>query len=155
MKRLHPFKPHSKKGPLPSQTCKSPQYNGTPGWLLLSHDEQAKPVALFVDMRETVTSVPLVLDERLFSDSVFRVIRLRTDMFIVSDVRVLNGKNVFETLNYAQRQTLVQDCLDLFHYPDLTALVSLQDVPDGLPIRGYEVYNDQPGSVGGFLPVEE
>lgn len=106
-------------------------------------------------MRETVTSVPLVLDERLFSDSVFRVIRLRSDMFVVSDIRILNGKNVFETLNYTQRQTLIQECLDLFHHPDLTALVSLQDVPDGLPIRGYEVYNDQPGSVGGFLPVEE
>jgi hypothetical protein len=155
IKRLLSLKSHSKKGPLLSQTCKSPQYSGTPGWLLLSHDTDMKPTALFVDMRETVSSVPLVLDERLFSDSVFRVTRLRSDMFVVSDIRILNGKNVFETLAYTQRQALLNELLDTFHYPDLTALVSLPHVPDGYPIRGYEHYDEQPGTVGVFLPAVE
>jgi hypothetical protein len=154
MRRVCPWKPQTKRGkdPLPRKT---PQFAGSPGWLLLTHSETGQPEALFVDSNEKATPVLLVMDERLFSDTVLRVNRLASDMFVVSDIRWLNGKNVFETLGYPERQTKIRELLDAFHFPDLTALVAPEDVPETIPIRGWETYDDAPGSMGVFLPASE
>lgn len=155
MKRLYPLKPHVRKGVPTSQTYKVPQYNGTPGWLLFSHDAEGQAVSLFVDNNDVVTPTCVVLDERLFSDSVFRAIRLAPAMFIACDIRYLNGKNLFETMCFEDRKKKLEQLLDLFHLPDFTAFLSVDDVPIGTPLRGHEYYDDKPGTVGVFLPAVE
>lgn len=154
MRRVAPWRPQTKKGkdPLP---LKTPQFAGSLGWILLTHNSQGHPEALFVDQNEKTTPLSLVMDERLFSDTVLRVTRLAADMYVVCDIRWLNGKNLFETLNYAERHNKIVELLDAFHFPDLTALILAEDVPENTPIRGWETYDDLPGSMGVFLPATE
>lgn len=154
MRRVCPLKPQTKKGkdPLP---LKIPQFAGSLGWLLLTHSQAGEPEALFVDASERVTPIPLVMDERMFSDTVFRVTRLKPDMYVVNDIRWLNGKLMVESLNYRERQAKIRELLEAFHFPDLTALVMPEDVPDTIPVRGWETYDDTPGSMGVFLPASE
>ena len=154
MRRVCPLRPQTKKGkdPLP---LKIPQFAGSLGWLLLTHNEKGQPEALFVDSNERATPLHLVMDERMFSDTAFRVTRLASDMYVVNDIRWLNGKLVFETLSYPERQAKIRELLEAFHFPDLTALVLPEDVPETIPIRGWETYDDAPGSMGVFLPASE
>ena len=95
------------------------------------------------------------MDERLFSDTVLRVTRLATDLFVVCDIRWLNGKNLFDTLNYTERHAKLDELLALFHFPDLTAFILPGDVPENTPIRGWETYDDAPGSMGVFIPMDQ
>jgi hypothetical protein len=154
MKRLTPWHPHLKKGKahLP---LRQPQFVGNPGWMLLSHSPQGRAEALFVDTHDAVTPVPIVLDERLFSDTVLRVIRVSPSLFVACDIRYLNGVNLFERLSFADRKARLAQLLVEFHAPDLTALVLPEDVPHGTLLRGYESYDDQPGTLGVFLPATE
>jgi len=126
---------------------------GTPGWILLTHSEEGIPIALFKDSRDVVTQIRIVIDERLCSDTVFRVVQIAKDQYAVCDIEYLNGTHVFETWNFQTRSTKIQELLDLFHHTDLSALFSVADAPYGTTIRGYESYDDVPGSMGVFLPV--
>jgi hypothetical protein len=126
---------------------------GTPGWLLLTHSEDSRPVALFVDKHDKVASLPIILDERLFSDTVIRAIQLKPDVFLACDIRYLNGTNVHEKLSYSARRALVENLLDAFHRTELTAL--LTEAPVDCILHGWEHYDDQPGTLGVFLPARE
>lgn len=97
----------------------------------------------------------IVMDERMCSDTVIRVVQLKPDLFVAYDLRTLNGTLLFETLSYAERRAKLRTLLDLFHSPDLVALVDVDDAPAGTLIRGTEWYDDQPGTLGVFLPAEE
>lgn len=154
MKRLVPWHPQVKKGrdPLP---LRIPQFVGSPGWLLLSHSSQGRAEALFVDSHDKVEPISIVLDERLFSDTVLRVVRVSPTVFVACDIRYLNGKNLFDTLSFANRKARLAELLEAFHHPDLTALVLPEDAPHGTLLRGYESYDDQPGTLGVFLPAME
>ena len=154
MRRVCPWKPQLRKGrdPLPPRI---PQYAGSPGWLLLTHNEKGAAEALFVDQNEKTTPVSIVLDERLFSDTVLRVTRLSSTVYVVCDVRWLNGKNVFDTMSYSERRAKIEALLEMFHSPDLTALISYDEVPENTPVRGWETYDDKPGAMGVFLPASE
>lgn len=155
MKRLCPLKPHVKKGSVKDHHLQSlPQYTGVPGWLLLTHNDE-RPVALFADNADRVEEIPIIMDERVFSDTVLRVVRLSKSIFIAYDIRYLNGKNLQETLPFKERYEKLIQILDLFHVSDLTAVVTCEDAPVGTLIRGYEHYDDQPGTMGVFLPVDE
>lgn len=142
----------SPKDPLPP---KVPQFAGTPGWLLLTHNEEERPIALFVDKSNTPRTVPIVMDERMCSDTVLRVIQLKPDVFVACDIRWLNGLCVHEKLSYSARRALLESLLEAFHHPDLTALLSYDEVPTDALVRGWEVYDDEPGTVGVFLPAKE
>lgn len=126
---------------------------GTPGWILLTHDEASNPVALFVDKHDKPVSLSIVLDERMFSDTVLRVIQLKPDVFLACDIRYLNGTHVYEKLNYSARRDLLECLLDEFHQTDLTAL--LTEAPTDCMLHGWEHYDDQPGTLGVFLPARE
>lgn len=108
-----------------------------------------------MDSADKATPLSLILDERLCSDTVLRVTRLASDVFLVCDIRWLNGVNLVETLSYPERYRRLTDLLDLFHSPDLTALLTYEEVPPSTPIRGWETYDDRPGTLGVFLPAEE
>lgn len=155
MKHQFPWKPHVKKSEKVHQHLSQPQYEGIPGWLLLSHNRFGEPEAIFVDKNEKQKPLQIILDERMFSDTVLRVVQIQPHVYVAYDIRWLNGKNLFETLNYQQRKEKLDELLGLFHSPDFTALVTVEDVPVGTTIRGYEYYDDAPGTLGVFLPVEE
>lgn len=123
--------------------------------MVLTREPDGRCVSLFVDHAEKVTPVQLVLDERMFSDTVIRVTQLSPDVFLACDIRWLNGKNLFETMPYSKRRAVLDELLGLLHVPALTALLTYDEVPVLTPIRGYETYDDQPGTLGVFLPAEE
>lgn len=127
---------------------------GNPGWILLTHEDN-RAVAWFVDQRDTPIPLPIVLDERLFSDTVIRVIQLKPNVFLACDIRYLNGLNVYEKLSYESRRTLLESLLQECHHPDLTALLTYSEMSEDASIRGYEHYNNEPGTMGVFLPVKE
>jgi hypothetical protein len=83
------------------------------------------------------------------------VTRLAADVFLACDLRWFNGVNLFETLSYSERRRRLTELLDLFHSPDLTALLTYEEVPPATPVRGWETYDDRPGTLGVFLPAEE
>lgn len=154
MRRLHPLKPHVKRGkdPLPLRV---PQYAGNPGWILLTHDSDGSCVAFFVDHHDKITPVNFILDERVFSDTVLRVTQLSPSVFLACDIRTFNGKTVFDTKSYSERRALLDELLGEFHSPDLCSLLAYDEVPVLTPVRGWETYDDKPGTVGVFLPAEE
>ena len=127
---------------------------GNPGWILLTHEDN-RAVAWFVDQRDTPIPLPIVLDERLFSDTVLRVIQLKPTVFLVCDIRYLNGLNVYEKLSYESRRILLESLLYECHHPDLTALLTYAEMSDDASIRGYEHYDNEPGTMGVFLPANE
>lgn len=127
---------------------------GNPGWILLSHEDN-QPVAWFVDHRDIPVPLSIVLDERLFSDTVIRVIQLKPSVFLACDIRYLNGLNVYEKLSYESRRTLLESLLQECHHPDLTALLTYAEMPDDASIRGWEYYDIEPGTMGVFLPANE
>ena len=127
---------------------------GNPGWILLSHEDN-QPVAWFVDHRDTPVALSIVLDERLFSDTVIRVIQLKPSVFLACDIRYLNGLNVYEKLSYESRRTLLESLLQECHHPDLTALLTYAEMPEDASIRGWEYYDSEPGTMGVFLPAKE
>jgi hypothetical protein len=154
MRRLCPWKPHVKKGSVEARHLqKIPQYVGTPGWVLLTHKEDNTPVALFVDKHDRVTPLSIILDERMFSDTVLRVVQIKPSVFVVCDIRYLNGTNVYEKLSYSARRALVEELLDVFHHTELTAL--LMEAPVDSLLHGWEHYDDEPGTLGVFLPARE
>ncbi len=134
---------------------RQPQFMGIPGWILLTHEADGRPVSMFVDTHDRVTSLKMVIDERMCSDTVLRVIQLKPDLFLAYDIRMLNGTNLFETLPYADRRDKLRQLLDLFHSTDLAAMLHVDDAPVGTLVRGTECYDDQPGTLGVFLPAEE
>lgn len=154
MRRLCLWKPHVKKGNVEDRHhLKIPQYVGNPGWILLTHDEESNPVAMFVDKHEKTISLPIILDERMFSDTVLRVIQLKPNVYIACDIRYLNGICVYEKLSFAARHALLESLLDAFHHTDLTAL--LTEAPVDCSLHGWEHYDDEPGTLGVFLPARE
>lgn len=89
----------------------------------------------------------------MFSDTLIRVIQLKPDVYIACDLRYLNGTNVYEKLNYTNRHVLLENLLDAFHTTELTAL--LTEAPMDCILHGWEHYDDEPGTLGVFLPARE
>jgi hypothetical protein len=50
---------------------------------------------------------------------------------------------------------VLDELLGLVHVPALTALLTYAEVPVLTPVRGWETYDETPGSLGVFLPAEE
>jgi hypothetical protein len=95
------------------------------------------------------------MDERMCSDTVMRVCRLSEDWFVVYDLVWLNGINLADTTTYSNRLTRIGELIEAFHHPDLTALILPEDVPTTIPLRGWETYDDTPGSMGVFIPASK
>jgi hypothetical protein len=152
MHRLYPWKPLVRPGVSTAAKHRVPQLSGLPGWLLLTQrPSSSEAVALSIDEKgghqEELT---IVMDERMCCDTVFRTVRLSKDVFIVCDVWAMNGTIVHPLATWSQRQEWIAECLRLFHQPDFTALFTLADAPVGALVRGYEYYDDLPGSTGVF-----
>jgi hypothetical protein len=156
MKKLHAWKSTTRKGlHPPTSSHRVPQPHGIPGWILLTHDQESQPVALFEDGRGKVESLTLILDDRMCCDTVLRAIRLSASIYVVCDLLVLNGINLYERRSYTQRRETLDTLVDEFHSPDLVALVRPEELPHGTLLRGHEYYDDAPGTMGIFLPAVE
>jgi hypothetical protein len=156
MKRLFPWRPQCKRNLVEARhQLSQPQLSGSPGWILLTHNTDNVATALFVDSNEKVETFQIILDERMFSDTVLRVVKLSPRLFVLCDIRWFNGVNVFEKMNFEKRKETIRELLDLFHFPDLVGFVLPEDVPIDSVIRGHEYYDDQPGTLGVFLPADE
>ena len=124
--------------------------------LYLTHDQDEQPILIFADKQENLTVLHAVLDERLFSDTVFRAVKISPTRYIVYDLVLLNGRPFHATHTYAERSTRITELLDAFHHPDLVALEPVDRAPAWeLSLRGTECYDDAPGTLGVFLPVKE
>ncbi len=109
-----------------------------------------------MDQHQKLTAIYVVLDERLFSDTILRAVRVGPTRFIVYDIRYLNGLDVYSMYSFQQRKERLQSLLELFHHPDLISLEMVDNIQStDFPIRGYEYYDNQPGTLGVFLPVKE
>jgi len=106
-----------------------------------------------MDTHDRVTPLSIFLDEHLFSDTVLRVVQLKPNVFLACDIRYLNGTCVYEKLSYVARRALLETLLDEFHSTELTAL--LTDAPTDSLLHGWEHYDDEPGTLGVFLPARE
>ena len=141
-----------------------PQFNGLPGWVVLGHDHEEIPRAIWTDGK-TEERLPIVMDERLCFDTILRCVRLGPKQIVVYDIWTVNGECVHSKVSFAARQGILVSLLAEFHRPDLTALTTIGDAPVNALIRGYESYDDMPGSMGVFteqpplvpehLPAEE
>jgi len=126
-----------------------------PGWIILSHNNDGEAQCIFTDMKETKQeNVPVIIDERLCSDTIFRAVKLSRDIFLIVDIYYLNGSFLHGRKNFEERKQIISELLDLFHTTDLAAFFSIDDVPVGTPIRGYEYYDILPGSIGIFVEGE-
>jgi hypothetical protein len=152
LRRQYPWKPLVRKGEETAGRRRVPQLNGLPGWLLLTQRPSTNEfVALSVDEKGGhEEELSLVMDERICCDTIFRTTRLSKDVFVVNDIWVLNGTVVHSLANWTQRQEWLAEILRMFHQPDLTALFTVADAPVGALVRGYEYYDDLPGSIGVF-----
>ena len=126
-----------------------PQYNGLPGWVVLGHDENSLPRAVWTDGK-TEERLPIVMDERLCFDTILRCVRLGPKQIVVYDIWTVNGEFVHNKVSFGKRQEILAALLAEFHQPDLTALVTIGDAPANALIRGYESYDDMPGTMGMF-----
>jgi hypothetical protein len=128
-----------------------------PGWVVLTHDNQGSAQALFFDAKGVRVPEPIqvIMDHRACSDTIFRAIRLSADIIVLSDIWTWNATIVHSKYPYSKRAQLIADILDMFHSPDLVAFVHPNDLPVGTLIRGQEWYDEQPGTLGVFLPAVE
>lgn len=129
-----------------------PQPKGTPGWLMFSHTDEGIAQCIFVDAKqESAVPIPIVMDERLCSDTILRAIRIRPRLFAVCDILVWNGDVLPPRLPFETRKERLRQALEVFHSPVLTALQLPEDVDATL--HGYEYYDEKPGTTGVFLPA--
>ena len=150
MRSLYPWHPLVKKGQPASTTCKVvPQYNGLPGWILMAHDAEGVPRVAWTDGR-TEEQLPIVMDERMCFDTILRGVRLGPKQIVAYDLWTVNGEGVHNRLSFGKRQEVLATLLAEFHQPDLTAITTIGDAPANALLRGYECYDDMPGSMGVF-----
>ena len=126
-----------------------PQYTGLPGWVVLGHDMDGIPRAIWTDGKAE-EQLPIVMDERLCFDTVLRCVRLGPKQIVAYDVWTVNGECVHNKVSFGKRQEILASLIAEFHQPDLTALTTIGDAPANALLRGYEAYDDMPGSMGVF-----
>jgi hypothetical protein len=115
----------------------------------MGHDDEGVPRVMWTDGKSE-ERLPIVMDERLCFDTIFRCVRLGPKQIVVYDVWTVNGECVHTKVSFRKRQDILVSLLAEFHQPDLTALVSIGDAPANALIRGYESYDDMPGTMGVF-----
>jgi hypothetical protein len=136
--------------PRDDQPLRSPQTIGQAGWLILHRTPT--PECLYVVRSQLAhEKVPYVIDERCFDDTIFRVEKTASKVYL-ADVFVWQGVPVHTTLSFSQRQTLLEGFLETcytscpaFEWKPLELRSSAT-----IALKGYEYYSDAPGDIGSF-----
>lgn len=126
-----------------------PQGKGVPGWLILTRNPT--PCAYFVNRSGDANQLRLVFDERCFEDTIFRVERTPTHLYL-ADVWMFNGYAMFDETTFQQRQEFLKTVFSMFYTScpefETLALDLRENVKE---IRGKEYYTNERGAKGVFI----
>ena len=141
----------TKKGsPRDDQTIRVPQTTGQSGWLLLQRNPEPQ-AHWIVRSQLSHESVPFVIDERCFDDTIFRVEKHK-DVLYLADVFCWQGTPVWTTLTFLERQEILKEFLAICYTPcrlfEWKQLKLRSDCPG--PYKGLECFSNEPGDVGTF-----
>ena len=149
--QFHPSLRLSKLGALPNreQVTWACQGKGTPGWLYLTRNPT--PMAYFINRSSEIMPVRIVWDDRCFEETIFRVEKTPTHLFL-ADVWMFNSKPIFEYTTFEERQTRLQNLYSTF-YTSCPAFESfcIQMRSELTDVRGKEYYTNERGSIGIFV----
>jgi hypothetical protein len=136
--------------PCDDQTIRVPQTIGQAGWLILHRNPKSE--CLWVVRSQLASqSVSFVIDERCFDDTIFRVEKTNTNIYL-ADVFLWQGVPVHTTLSFSERQSLLEGFLRTCYTPcpefewkplRLRSEATIQ-------LKGFEYYSDAPGNIGAF-----
>ena len=128
----------------------APQGKGAPGWLYLTRSPE--PAAYWVPRVENANATPvkLVMDSRCFEETLFRVERTSTHLYI-ADVWMWNGTPIFHTKTFQERQALLERIFTLYTPCPAFETFSLQLRSSLTDIRGTEYYSNEKGARGVFV----
>jgi hypothetical protein len=125
------------------------QGKGTPGWLYLTRNPT--PMAYFINRTSDVTPVRLVWDERCFEETIFRVEKTPTHLYL-ADVWMFNGSIIFDYTTFEERQAKLQTLYSTFYTPcppfESYCVQLRSEITD---IRGKEYYTNERGAKGIFI----
>lgn len=126
-----------------------PQGKGLPGWLILTRNPN--PVSYFVNRNGEITQLRIVFDERCFEDTILRVEKTSTHLYL-ADVWMFNGNHMFNITTFQQRHELLKVIYSTF-YTSCPVFESLAiELRDNMKdIRGYEYYTNECGYRGIFI----
>jgi hypothetical protein len=125
-----------------------PQGKGIPGWLVLSRNPT--PTALFVNRNGDIQPIRIVWDERCFEDTIFRVEKTSTHLYL-ADVWMFNGVPIFDKTTFEERQSLLKSLFQLYT-PCKSFETYRIDLRENVPdVRGREYYTNERGARGIFI----
>ncbi len=101
--------------------------------------------------RDTI-QLSVVFDERFFGDTILRAEKLNKDTYVISDILYYNSNYIFACSTFRQRYDWLEKSLSRFHthVDGMPKFIHKSNLPK-CSLRGYEVYNDVPGSFGFFV----
>jgi hypothetical protein len=136
--------------PTDDHTLRIPQTHGEQGWLIL-HRTPTPTVTCVTKSHMEGENLPYVIDERCFDDCIFRIEKT-ADTIYLADIWLWQGRLVFSTETFTQRQQRIEDFLKLCYTPcrafERYTLRLRKDAP--APYKGYEYYTDTKGEVALF-----
>jgi hypothetical protein len=155
LNRLQPqFNPSlrlSKLGTLPNKEAVTwaPQGKGIPGWLYLTRNPT--PIAYFITRTSEITPIRIVWDERCFEETIFRVEKTPTHLYL-ADVWMFNGTPIFDYTTFEDRQVKLKSLYSNFYTScPIFESFSILLRSDLTEIRGKEYYTNQRGFKGIFI----
>ena len=108
-------------------------------------------MAYFINRSSEIMPVRIVWDDRCFEETIFRVEKTPTHLFL-ADVWMFNSKPIFEYTTFEERQTRLQKLYSTF-YTSCPAFESfcIQMRSELTDVRGKEYYTNERGSIGIFV----
>jgi hypothetical protein len=144
------------KKPVLQELKKVPQFIAQQGWIILIYEGEI-PKAFWISQNlKEIKELTIALDERLFGDTILRAERItgHEDKYVISDIFMYASTNVFRITNFEQRETFIKKILNKFYKP-IKGLTEFYTKKDSFPIKGYEYYDNKPGSFGIFNESNE
>jgi hypothetical protein len=124
------------------------QGKGLPGWLLLTRNP--KPGAFFINRTGDVTPIRIVFDERCFEDTMFRVEKTSTHLYL-ADVWMFNGTPIFDKTTFQERQELLKSLFSMYTPCPVFESISVDLRENVKDVRGKEYYTNDRGARGIFI----
>jgi len=132
-----------------------PQGKGIPGWLLLTRNPN--PISFFVNRNGDIQQIRIVWDERCFEDSIFRVEKTSTHLYL-ADVWMFNGVPIFNKTTFEERQVLLKSLFTFYTPCKLFETYQIDLRENVFEVRGREYYTNERGAHGIFIedkPLED
>jgi hypothetical protein len=149
--QFHPSLRLSKLGALPNREAVTwaCQGKGIPGWLYFTRNPT--PMAYFINRTSEITPVRIVWDERCFEETIFRVEKTPTHLYL-ADVWMFNGTHVFDYTTFEERQARLKTLYSTFYTPcppfESFCVQLRSELTD---VRGKEYYTNERGAKGIFV----